>query len=100
MTSPSIKPYCVCVRGRQDGFSKGQDGYWVHSVCRKPVKFVYEHIVLPRMLAGGESFDEIIRRKRVFVERVADRAEQELLMISQELSVDLRLVRKIWDEHD
>jgi hypothetical protein len=64
----------------------------------KPAKFVYEKIALPKMLAGGENFDEILRRRAIFEQRVEAREQQELTMIAQELKVDERLVRKIWYE--
>lgn len=93
------KPYCTCIRGAKDGYVQSPDGDWyVHVTCKRPAKLVYEKIVIPKMLAGGKNFEEILRRKQVFDARVQAREQVEIEMISQDLEVDIRLVRKIWED--
>lgn len=92
------KPYCTCNRGRNEGFTEGPDGFWVHSTCRKPTKFVYDKIALPKLLAGGKKYDEIMRRREIFEHRVQERIAREIEMIAKDLDLAVSVVGLIWDK--
>lgn len=99
MTTPR-KPYCDCSRGRGEGWAANAEGIWVHPKCGRPSQFVYEKIVLPRILVGGATFDAIIAAKRVFAERVDARELVEIKNVAINLDADVRLVEKIWRENE
>lgn len=96
MSTVDEKPYCTCKRGPKDGFSRNENGDYVHE-CGKPTKLVYEKIVLPKMLVGGKNHDEILRRREIFELRVNDRQWREYQEIAKELNIDVRVVQMIWE---
>lgn len=91
-------PYCTCNRARNSGFTQGPDGFFVHAECMKPTKFVYDHLAMPRLLAGPKA-DDILRRREVFEQRVQERTDREIEAMAKEYGLAVAVVKLIWDKY-
>jgi len=43
VTRRATKPYCICAKGRSEGWTRDAKSDWVHPGCGKISRGVYEH---------------------------------------------------------